>query len=91
MMFRMPTCIELYGVPRQRAGIDRLQVEAATLREALQAAVSLHPGLADCCTREGRLRPGYIANLNGRTFVRDDDTPLSAGDAVLLLSADAGG
>lgn len=90
-MIDMQTCIELYGVPRQRAGVDRLPVEATTLREALQAVVRSHPGLADCCTHDGRLRPGYIANLNGRKFVRDEDTPLSAGDAVLLLSADAGG
>jgi molybdopterin converting factor small subunit len=38
-----------------------------------------------------RLHPAFVANLNGDRFVCDPRTPLTGGDAILILSADAGG
>jgi len=38
-----------------------------------------------------RLRPSFVANLNGDQFVSDPLTRLNDGDSVLILSADAGG
>jgi molybdopterin converting factor small subunit len=83
--------IEFYGIPRKRAGVDSIDVEAATLQEALSGAVAYSPALLACCTADGRLKPGYVANVNGRTFVQDSSTPLDDGDSLLLMSADAGG
>ena len=83
--------IEFFGIPRTRAGVARLDVEADSLHEALQAIAEQLPGWADTCLSGGRLQRGLIANLNGQRFVSDPDTVLNPGDAVLILSADVGG
>jgi molybdopterin converting factor small subunit len=82
--------LELFGIPRVRAGVAWLDVRAATLGEALQRAVEQAAGLAEICSAEG-LRPGYAANLGGQRFVTDPNTRLTEGEAVLILSADLGG
>lgn len=68
-----------------------MDVQAATLEEALRHASAQAPGLLDCLAADGRLKPGYIANLDGRQFIRDPQTPLPDGGSLLLLSSDAGG
>jgi molybdopterin converting factor small subunit len=83
--------VELFGIPRQRAGVAVVEVEAVTLGQALREAVRLRPALAECCAADGRLRAGYIANLDGRAFIHDPQTSLPEGSNVLLLSSDAGG
>jgi molybdopterin converting factor small subunit len=83
--------LEFYGIVRSRAGRAALDVSARTLREALQQAVAQCPALEEVCTPDGRLRPGFLVNLNGCRFVCDEQTPLWDGDTVLLLSADVGG
>ncbi len=83
--------IELYGVPRLRAGLGRLDVEAATLGEALRALGRACPALEGSVIVEGIARPAYKVSLNGDRFVSDPATPLAEGDAVLLLAADVGG
>jgi molybdopterin converting factor small subunit len=69
--------VEFLGVPRQRAGVAELVVEAGTLGQLLE-------------TLSDRL-PSFVANLNGDEFISDPGTPLRADDYVLILSADAGG
>jgi molybdopterin converting factor small subunit len=83
--------VELYGIPRRRAGVEALAVDGQTLGEALAAAGRRLPVLNEVCLEGPRLRGGYLANRNGRTFVSDPATPLEPGDCVLILSADAGG
>jgi molybdopterin converting factor small subunit len=83
--------VELFGIPRSRAGVTRSEVEGTTLGELLANLVARYPGLSPDCIVGERLRDGYVANLNGARFVRDPATMLAAGDAVLILSADAGG
>ena len=85
--------VELLGVPRQRAGVAELEVEAATLGQLLEALVARHPSLADLIPagRADRLGPFIVANLNGDRFVSDPRTRLAETDRVLILSADAGG
>lgn len=82
--------LELFGIPRVRAGVAWLDVRAATLGESLQRGVEQAPGLAEICSVEG-LRPGYAANLRGQRFITDPMTPLAEGDSLLILSADLGG
>ena len=72
--------VRLFGVLRRMGSDvpDPANVAAATLGEAAAGV-----GLA--------LDEHVIAALNGDQITRDAETPLVAGDAVALLSADAGG
>lgn len=87
-----PVRIEFYGIPRQRAGVASIEVDAATVGAALQEAAELLPHFAsDCLDGRGRLRAGYLANRNGQAFTTNPEEPLQSGDSLLILSADVGG
>ncbi len=83
--------VEFYGIPRQRAGAERVRACGNTLHQVLNDVLQQSPALDGCCIANGRLLPGYVANLNGQRFVSDPATRLSDGDCLLILSADAGG
>jgi molybdopterin converting factor small subunit len=82
--------VEFLGVPRQRAGISELEVQAGTLGQMLGTLAARIPSLGDLIAVD-RLHSSFVANLNGNRFVSDPDTPLDENDRVLILSADAGG
>jgi molybdopterin converting factor small subunit len=82
--------VEFFGVPRERAGVSALEVQAETLGQLLGTLASRMPSLSEIIERD-RLHPAFVANLNGDRFVTDPGTPLGADDCVLILSADAGG
>lgn len=82
--------VEFLGVPRQRAGVAEMVVEARTLGQLLEALSSRLPALSEVIAGD-RLHPSFAANLNGDEFISDPGTPLRADDCVLILSADAGG
>lgn len=82
--------VELLGIPRERAGVAELEIEAGTLGEAIGVLASRFPRFADLVAA-GRLHASIAANLNGDAFVRDPETPLAKHDRLLILSADAGG
>lgn len=82
--------VELYGMPRHRAGVAELTVTARTVGELLEAVVRDCPGLASL-VEGGRLAPQYLLSISGQRFVSDLGQVLQAGDRVLLLSADVGG
>jgi molybdopterin converting factor small subunit len=82
--------VEFLGVPRQRAGISQLEVQADTLGRLLATLADQIPPLRDLIAVD-RLHPALAANLNGDRFVSDPATPLNEGDCLLILSADAGG
>jgi molybdopterin-guanine dinucleotide biosynthesis protein A len=83
--------IELFGVPRLRAGVSRLSVEAATLGDALLTLGRAAPALVGTVLDAGKLNPAYVVSLNGDRFITDLSTPLSHGDSLLLLAVDVGG
>jgi molybdopterin converting factor small subunit len=83
--------IEFYGIPRQRAGVAAIDVNASDLGTALREAGRLLPGFGCACLEGNRLRDGYLANIGGRTFTTEPSAHLSPDDTVLILSADAGG
>lgn len=84
--------IELYGVPRLKAGCARVDLEASTLAEALLGLAQRCPALAGAVVGEdGRLRASYRVSLNGDRFLADPATPLAPNDVLLLLAADVGG
>src|SRR5580658_5097610 len=82
--------VEFFGVPRERAGMSRLEVQADTLGQLLGTLVTQFPSLAKLMVAN-QLHPAFVANLNGDQFVSDPGTPLGENDCVLILSADAGG
>jgi len=82
--------VEFLGVPRQRAGVSELEIQADTLGQLLGTLVRRIPSLGELITADG-LHSSFVANLNGDRFVSDPATRLRAEDCVLILSADAGG
>jgi molybdopterin converting factor small subunit len=82
--------VEFLGIPRERAGISELEIEAGTLGQLLGTLATRCPALRELITDE-RLHPSVVANLNGDEFISDPDTRLAKNDRLLILSADAGG
>jgi molybdopterin converting factor small subunit len=86
--------VEFFGIPRERAGMSEVEVQAETLGQLLSTLRTRIPSLGSFIGIEGqdfRLNPVFVASLNGDRFVTDPETPLAANDHVLILSADAGG
>jgi molybdopterin converting factor small subunit len=82
--------VEFFGVPRERAGMSELEVQADTLGQLLGTLAAQFPALGKFAGAN-QLHPAFLANLNGDRFVSDPGTPLGKDDCVLILSADAGG
>ena len=82
--------VEFFGVPRERAGVAELELDARTLGELIVALGTSLPSFREFIV-SGRLHPTFAANINGDRFVSDPATPLHHDDCVLILSADAGG
>jgi molybdopterin converting factor small subunit len=82
--------VEFLGIPRERAGLSDLEVEAQTLGQLWGTLAARFPGLRELMTADG-LHPSIAANLNGDEFVSDPALRLAEDDHVLLISADAGG
>ena len=82
--------VEFFGVPRERAGVSELEVQADTLGQLLGTLAARIPSLGKLIGAN-QLHPSFVANLNGDRFVSDPLTPLGQDDCVLILSADAGG
>lgn len=91
----MIVSVEFYGIARQRAGVDRLEValpdQGATLSDVLRSIGEKLPEFAAHCLDHGRLHPSLAANLDGERFVTDPETIVRDGQSLLILSADAGG
>lgn len=82
--------VEFLGIPRERAGVGELELEARTLGDVLALLAARFPRFGDLVS-DGRLHPSIAANLNADEFVSDPHTPLTDDDRLLILSADAGG
>ena len=82
--------VEFLGVPRERAGIAEVDVQADTLGRLLGTLAARMPALGELIAVD-RLHPSLVASLNGDRFISDPATPLGDDDCVLILSADAGG
>ncbi len=82
--------VEFLGIPRERAGISELEIDADTLGDLLTTLVERVPALSELVTPSG-LHRSIAANLNGDEFICDPRTKLTRDDRLLLLSADVGG
>ena len=87
----MQVSVELFGIPRARAGLAQTSAVGSNLGDVLADLARKYPPLAEICIDGRSLRPGFIVNLSAERFVSSPETPLSEGDTVLLLSLDAGG
>lgn len=90
----MGISVELYGIPRQRAGVQLVELEVAlptTLGQVLAELTLLFPALEGECIVNGELLPGFLVSLAGDRFIRDTATTLDGKANLLFLTADAGG
>jgi len=83
--------VELFGIPRARAGVEKTTASGDCLGDVLADLATRFPDLAETCIEDRHLRTGYTANLCGERFVTDPETALREGDLLLLLNLDAGG
>ena len=83
--------IELFGVPRLRAGTACVLVEASTVGEALLGLRTSVPAMGAIVLDGGEVHPAYRVCRNGDVFTGESTEPLAPGDVLLLLAADAGG
>ena len=88
---RVTVTVELFGIPRARAGLAQTTAIGKSLGEVLSDLAARFPAFAESCVDECRLRPGFMASLGGDRFVTDPQTPLGDGESLLILSMDAGG
>jgi molybdopterin converting factor small subunit len=82
--------VEFLGIPRERAGVAGVEMQAETLGDVLDALAGRFPALAGL-VGDRAMHPSVAASLNGDRFVRDPRTRIAAGDHLLILSADVGG
>lgn len=91
----MQVRVEFYGVARQRAQRSQLTVElpgsVTTLGHLLAEVARLLPEFGRECVTANGLQPALAMNLDGQRFVSDLAAPISDGQCLLILSADAGG
>ena len=83
--------VEFFGIVRTRADTSFLEVEAASIADAIDEIANHLPDVARLCFDDGRVRPGFLINLNGKQFTNDTARKLCHGDCLLLMSNDAGG
>ncbi len=88
--------VELFGIPRIRAGRREIELElpaGASRRRLIQAIARACPVLVGPVLREDLtdLQEGYLFNHNGISFLSSDTLCLQSGDFLLLLSNQAGG
>lgn len=83
--------VELYGVPRLRAGASQVEVPAGSLGEIVRALATALPGLVPDIIKDGGLTEHALLALDGRDIVADPALPIDDGSVLVLISAQAGG
>jgi len=83
--------VELYGLPRLRAGADRCELPAGPLHALLHALAGALPGLVPDILRDGRLTEHALIAVDGRDLLIEPDAEIADGTVLVLISAQAGG
>lgn len=70
-----------------------IEVEAATVKEMVDAMEAKHPGLKERLTKEGKVRQfvNIYVNEEDMRHLQREETPLKDGDEVSIIPAIAGG
>jgi molybdopterin synthase sulfur carrier subunit len=88
-VLKIPTSFQSYT-----NGQVEIQVQGATVAEAMEQLIMLHPSLRPhLYNSEGKLRPFVNLFINGDNIrnLQGMDTPLGAGDYLALVPSIAGG
>ena len=83
--------IELLGLARRYAGVERINCVGSTLEQVLRDLGSQCPGFSERCSSGVLLPLGLIVCVNERRFTSDLAERIEPTDRVLILSADVGG
>ncbi|MBK7827261.1 MoaD/ThiS family protein [Nannocystis sp.] len=83
--------VELYGLPRLRAGAERCELAPGRLRELLAALAAALPGLVPDILRDGGLSEHALLAVDGRDLLTDPEAQIPDGAVLVLISAQAGG
>lgn len=82
--------VEFLGIPRERAGLSEVEIDAQSLGELLGTLTDRFPRFGDLVV-DDRLHPSVAANLNGESFISDPGTRFDTDDHLIILSSDVGG
>ncbi len=83
--------IELYGLPRLRAGAERIELPAGPLHTLLTGLAGALPGLVPDILRNGALTEHALIAVDGRDLLVDPLAMISDGSVLVLISAQSGG
>lgn len=83
--------VELYGLPRLRAGAERCDVPPGRLRDIVAALAAALPGLVPDIIAAGALTEHALIAVDGRDLLVDPDTRISDESVLVMISAQAGG
>lgn len=72
-------------------GSDRIDVEAASVRQAIEVLDEQFPGIADRLCQGNELRPGLSVSVSGRVSGLGLFQKVAAGDEIHFLPAIGGG
>jgi molybdopterin synthase sulfur carrier subunit len=73
------------------AGRDVVEVQGATIREAIDSLEGLFPGTKPMLCRDGQLRPGLMVAVDSAIATSGLREPLAANSEVHFLPAIGGG
>ncbi|HXG62668.1 MAG TPA: MoaD/ThiS family protein [Planctomycetota bacterium] len=94
MVRKARVTVRFPGLVAQATGVSRVEVEAATLREAIDAALAASPALRHHLFEpDGRFRLHVLCLHNGTDARRlpSLDVPVADGDVVTFAQAVSGG
>jgi hypothetical protein len=91
MQEKLSVVVELYGIPRERAGMTEVMVASGSLGEVLDSLMEACPRLRDLRKGDGTISPHYRVSLDGARFLTDVAESVPEQSRLLLLSADVGG
>jgi hypothetical protein len=83
--------VELYGLPRLRAGAERCTVPPGRLRDILAALAASLPGLVPDIISAGALTEHALIAVDGRDLLVAPDADVPDGSVLVMISAQAGG
>ena len=66
----MSIIVELFGIPRQRAGVAKTEAAGTRLDEVVADLAERFPRLAEECFAGRGLKPGTLANLQRLPMLR---------------------
>ena len=94
MARKVRVCVRFPGLVAEATGVSQVEVEARTLREALDAALASAPALRHhLCEEDGRFRTHVLCFHNGTSTreLKSLEVPLREGDVIAFVQAVSGG